>query len=73
MKCIFFNIADDLGETTNLASEQPEHVAHLRSLLDEWEEGLVEPLWVADQKWQNNQVKKHMMDVIGRDAERKIP
>lgn len=70
---LLFNIADDLGETTNLASEQPELVAHLRSLLDEWEEGLVEPLWVADQKWQDNQVKKHKMDVIGRDAERKIP
>jgi hypothetical protein len=42
-------------------------------LLGAWESEMVDPLWVADGKWQENQIKKHSMDVIGRDAERSLP
>jgi len=70
---LLFNLDEDLGETTNLAPHYPQKVVHLLALLEKWEGEMVEPLWVADQKWQDNQVKKHKMDVVGRDTERKIP
>ena len=70
---LLFNLKDDLGETVNLASHYPQTVSHMLALLESWEEEMVEPLWVASGKWQENQVKKHSMDVIGRDAERKLP
>ena len=63
----------DLGETTNLAAQEPEIVEQLLDRLSEWEAGLVNPLWVTDEKWQDNQIRKHRMDVIGRPAERAIP
>jgi arylsulfatase A-like enzyme len=33
-----FNLAEDLGETRDLASDQPERVAELSSALADWEE-----------------------------------
>ena len=70
---LLFNLKTDIGETINLADNQPEKVAQLLELYDAWESGLVEPLWVAEKIWTDRQIAKHKMDVIGRDAERKIP
>ena len=70
---LLFNLEQDLGETTNLAPHYPQQVNHILSLYDEWEEGLTEPLWISEKIWRDRQVAKHKMDVIGRDAERKIP
>jgi len=70
---LLFNIKTDIGETINLADERPEKVSQLLELYDAWESELVEPLWVADKIWTDRQIAKHKMDVIGRDAERKIP
>ena len=70
---LLFNLKNDLGETTNLASHYPQKVNRLLNLLDSWESEMVDPLWVASGKWQENQIKKHGMDVIGRDAERRLP
>jgi hypothetical protein len=42
-------------------------------MYDAWESEMVEPLWVAEKVWTDRQIAKHKMDVIGRDAERKIP
>ncbi|HJN71053.1 MAG TPA: sulfatase-like hydrolase/transferase, partial [Phycisphaerales bacterium] len=62
---MLFNIEEDLGETTNLAEKHPQKVQHMLDLLAAWESEMVDPLWVADGKWQENQIKKHSMDVIG--------
>ena len=70
---LLFDLENDIGESTDLAEREPEIVERLLARLTEWEAGLVEPLWVSDKKWQDNQVRKHRMDVIGRQAERSIP
>ena len=70
---LLFNLEQDLGETANLAPHYPQQVNYILSLYDEWEEGLSEPLWISEKIWRDRQVAKHKMDVIGRDAERKIP
>ena len=70
---LLFNLEQDLGETTNLAPHYPQQVNYILSLYDEWEEGLSEPLWISEKIWRDRQVAKHKMDVIGREAERKIP
>jgi len=70
---LLFNIKKDIGETINLAQTQPEKVIELQAMYDTWESEMVEPLWVAEKIWTDRQIAKHKMDVIGRDAERKIP
>ncbi len=40
-----YNLADDIGETKDLAAAMPEKVQALQSKWDEWNKGNVEPLW----------------------------
>ncbi len=40
-----FDLADDLGEASDLAAERPELVKQLASRLADWESELVEPRW----------------------------
>ena len=40
-----FNLADDIGESTNLASAKPEIVKQLEALYQEWRSGMSEPAW----------------------------
>jgi len=40
-----FNLATDLGETTNLAASNPAKAAELAAAHAEWEKGTVEPIW----------------------------
>jgi arylsulfatase A-like enzyme len=70
---LLFNIKKDIGETINLAQTQPKKVIELQAMYDTWESEMVEPLWVAEKIWTDRQIAKHKMDVIGREAERKIP
>lgn len=70
---LLFNLAQDLGETQNLAQQHPEVVIQLEQALDQWETQLVEPLWVNGDPWRKNQILKHRMDVIGRKAEQRLP
>ena len=42
-----FDLRADLGEEQDLAEEHPERVAELTQLLDDWETGLVQPLFGA--------------------------
>ncbi|KAA3606471.1 MAG: N-acetylgalactosamine 6-sulfate sulfatase [Planctomycetota bacterium] len=70
---LLFNLAEDPGETINLASQHQDHTENLLAALQNWEQELVEPLWDTGQYWRDNQRKKHRMDVIGREAERKLP
>ena len=70
---ILVNLAEDPGELVNRAGEEPATVARLSGLLEAWESQLSEPRWQEAEVWQNNQRKKHEMDLLGRDAERKVP
>jgi len=38
-----------------------------------WESGLIPPKWREGAKWERNQILKHRMEVVGRQAERKYP
>ncbi len=70
---ILVDLATDPAELVNRASTDPERVAHLDALLEEWEGSLLPPRWQTGEVWRNNQRKKHEMGLIGREAERKVP
>jgi arylsulfatase A-like enzyme len=40
-----YNLAKDKSETTDLASKNPEKVKELQTALQNWEKGLIKPLW----------------------------
>ena len=40
-----FNLAADIGETTNLAAKEPERVRELDALWNQWNAEQIEPLW----------------------------
>jgi arylsulfatase A-like enzyme len=44
-----YNLADDIGEKTDLAAKQPEKVKELQTAWDEWNKGNVAPLWGGKQ------------------------
>lgn len=70
---LLFDLSKDPGETKDLTKQHPERVQKLAAKLIAWEKGLQAPAWREGKKWEGNQRKKHNMDVIGRDAERKLP
>ncbi len=41
-----YNLADDLGESRNLAAQHPEVASRLAAAAAEWNRGLVKPVWV---------------------------
>lgn len=45
-----YNLADDIGEKTDLAAKQPEKVKELQTAWDKWNEGNVAPLWGGGKK-----------------------
>jgi len=47
-----YNLPNDIGETTDLASAQPFDVRRLRNLYDQWQTKLIAPLWQKDKDWQ---------------------
>ena len=70
---LLFNLQDDVSETTNLADQNPHKVQELLRVLRAWESELIRPKWLEGAKWERNQILKHRMDVMGREAERKYP
>jgi uncharacterized repeat protein (TIGR01451 family) len=40
-----YNLSNDIGETEDLAATQPGDVDSLKSLYDQWNTGLISPLW----------------------------
>ena len=47
---LLFDLDKDIGETTDLASDQPERVAELYEALMQWDATLVAPLWTTGRK-----------------------
>lgn len=70
---MLYHIPADPGETTDLAGVRPEIVQQLREQFDAWHAETIEPLWREGEKWENFQRRKHRPEVVGREAERKLP
>ena len=47
-----FNLANDIGETTNLSTSQPSNVASLQQSWNQWNAQMIEPLWAATVGWE---------------------
>ena len=45
-----YNLADDIGEKTDLAAKMPEKVKELQAAWNEWNKGNVAPLWGGGKK-----------------------
>lgn len=69
---LLFNLKTDPEETANLATKYPCKVKTLLTKLSNWEKGLAKPRWYSFMG-NENQIKKHRMEVVGRDSERKLP
>lgn len=72
-KVLMFDLKNDPGQQMNLADRLPEERDRLLDILAEWEQTLAEPNSKMAKVYRDNHRKKHSMDVIGRDAERKLP
>jgi len=70
---LLFDLSKDVGETNDLAAQNPERVAELAKTMKAWESPLMQPLWREGDIWENYQRLKHNVNVIGRAAERKLP
>ena len=70
---MLFDLDTDPGEMVNLAGRRPAEVVRLLAGLAAWEHGVVEPRWTTGEYWRRNLLKKHRMDVRGREAERALP
>jgi len=46
-----YNLADDLGETVNLATNDPVHRQQLDAALKKWEKQTIAPLWTEGAQW----------------------
>jgi arylsulfatase A-like enzyme len=51
-----FNLATDIGETTNLSNTQPSDVASLQRSWNQWNAQMIEPLWTISSLWVANQL-----------------
>ena len=70
---LLFDLAQDLGETENLAPQHPGLVNELLAALEAWERDLAPPKWTEGEKWERNQIMKHRLEVSGRAMEREYP
>jgi arylsulfatase A-like enzyme len=48
-----YNLAEDIGEKTNLADQEPEKVKHLTALWNKWNAELEEPRWTPNRVGRN--------------------
>ena len=53
-----FNLADDIGESKNLASEKPQKVKKLEALYEKWNSQLAKPLWKTQRDRKNKANKQ---------------
>ncbi len=70
---VLIDLASDPAETRNVATQHPDRVKSLLAELAAWEKGLSPRKWKEGDRWEQNQIHKHRMDVIGREAERRFP
>ena len=70
---MLFDLNDDPGETRDLSTESPARTVRMLAMLAQWEAQMQSPRWVTAPVWRKNLLRKHSMEVVGRDAERKLP
>ncbi|MCC6682223.1 MAG: sulfatase [Phycisphaeraceae bacterium] len=56
---MLFNLADDIGETTDLAGKHPKRVQRMLEKLDAWEAELAPLRWNELDRWSQWQIEKH--------------
>ena len=56
-----FNLAEDIGEAKDLSSEQPEKVAELQKVYDEWNSKNVEPKWKPTPEHRRQRARRNRM------------
>lgn len=69
---LLFNLKSDPSETYNLASVKPRKVKMLLHRLSQWERTLIPAKWYSSMGTEN-QIKKHRMEVKGRNMEKLLP
>ena len=57
-----FNLADDIGESKNLAAARPEKVKELGDRWQAWNTQLVKPLWGAPPGARGQHLAEHQQD-----------
>ena len=70
---MLFDLNTDPGETRDLSAQNPGRTVRMLAMLAQWEAGMQSPRWVTAPVWRKNLLRKHSMEVVGRDAERKLP
>ena len=62
---MLFNLADDPGESINLAGVHPDKVRALTAKLEAWEAEMPISKWTEGERWEKNQRKKHAEAMAG--------
>ena len=70
---ILLDLARDPAETTSLAASEPGRVGRMAARLAEWERGMIPARNIDGEVYRRNQIMKHRMETVGRDAERALP
>jgi arylsulfatase A-like enzyme len=61
-----YNLTDDLGETVNLATNNPEHRQQLDAALKKWEIQTIAPLWTEGSQWDTITWRIHQDLILNR-------
>ncbi len=70
---ILVDLASDPGERSDVSGAHPTRVEGMLQKLESWESGLMEPRWMTGEIWRENQRNKHLMSVVTREDERRLP
>lgn len=70
---LLFDLARDPGETRDLSADRPTTVLEMLARLARWESEMTPARWTTGPTWRRNLLRKHSMDVVGREAERALP
>jgi len=70
---VLYDLENDPGETENLAHTRPDQFNAMKSDLEQWEEGLVEPWWEESREWKQVIWEIHKALMENREPERMQP
>ncbi|MDE0888900.1 MAG: sulfatase-like hydrolase/transferase [Phycisphaerales bacterium] len=70
---LLFDLHADPRERQDLSSDRPSETIRLLAELAAWEYQMMPPRWTTGPMWRKNLLRKHRIDVVGREAERAIP
>jgi arylsulfatase A-like enzyme len=61
-----YNLAEDQGESRNLAAVHPTRLNEMRQRLDQWKDEMEEPRWGEEEQWFRIHSKNHIRIIEGR-------